>query len=603
MSIYSVLRKKKEEEEASKPSSIFSVLNKQAMSQGQALDLADQQLDEMNGPAAVPTPKPEYPLLERAVGAGENLLTLLTGATSGAVGHMAGTVAGIPKAIIDGDIGTPEGVRTVRDAADTVGGLLTYEPKTGAGKEYAGEIGDFYGENLWPLEATVGYPAGQGLVQPVRTMQIRNARQSTLEGASAARATDAARREAQSQELPIPFEGEAQLTRGQLERDFEQLQFEREQAKIGATGKPLRDREAAQAEVYGKNLDDMQEAVSEGVRYGDDFEQGSVVGAKVQQQKDTDWANVGEAYNVARAQGELDSPVIMQSLPKAFFTLKEKLGHLSPEIDALIAGAKDLGMKWDSHHGEFHPTAPVDAYVKLREQVSSGLPNDRKGRLIARTLKQAIDEDLQSVDSGPLFKQAQDKARRFYDTYDDNPLMEKVTEGPAEKIFKSIKTADNERVTALRDNMIQSEGGAQQWRGIQGRFLKDLADRTLNPNVRDANGNPGVKPAELNKWITELEQSGKMDIIFDKQTQEKLYTLRDVAQDLFTTPPGSVNYSNTASALANFTSIMMEMGQFGLTGVPLPLVHAGRAWKQNKASKKLERKISNSLYPKGTANE
>ena len=599
MSKYSYFRKSEEKDQPAKRPKYKGF---DGSSQSAQLDLADQQMDALDGPQVQPEPKKEYPLLEKAIGSGENLLTLLTGATTGAVGHMAGTVAGIPKAIIDGDFGTPEGVQTVRDAASQVGSLLTYEPKTEAGKDIAGTVGDFYGEHLWPLEATAGYPAGQGLIQPIRTMQMRNARQSTLEGASAAQATDAARRGAQAQELPIPFEGDSQLTRGQLERDFEQLQFEREQAKIGATGQALREREAAQAATYGKNLDDIQEQVSGGVRYGDDFEQGTVVSTKVQGQKAADWADVGEAYNVARAQGEMDAPVLQQQLPKAFEELNS-IRHLSPEVDQLLSTADDLGFRAP---GKSNPsvnvwadTVPVDSYVKLREIISQAVPNTRQGKLIASKLKEAIDSDMQAVESGPLFKQAQDKARRFYDTYDDNPLMEKVTEGPAEKIFKSIKTADNERVTALRDNMIQSEGGAQQWRGIQGRFLKDLADRSLNPNARDSNGNPGVKPAELNKWITELEQSGKMDILFDKQTQEMLYTLRDVAQDLFTTPPGSVNYSNTSSALANSLRVLVDLGLTSTLGLPAPLALGSKAIADRRGAKKLDKKINSALYPQG----
>jgi len=598
MSTYSVLRKKKKEEEANRSRSPYSVLNRQGVPQSAALDLADQQMDALDGPQVQPEPKKDYPLLEQAIGAGENLLTLLTGATSGTVGHMAGTVAGIPKAIIDGDFGTPEGVQTVRDAASQVGSLLTYEPKTEAGKDIAGTVGDFYGENLWPLEALAGMPGGQGPVQPLRTMQMRNARQSTLDGASAAQATEAARRQAQAQELPIPFEGDSQLTRGQLDRDFEQLQFEREQAKVGATGQALRDREAAQAATYGKNLDDIQEQVSDGVRYGDDFEQGSVVAAKVQQQKDADWKAVGEAYNVARAQGELDGPVITEHLPRAFEELNS-IRHLSPEVDQLLATADDLGM---SANGKFNRTTSVDNYIKLREIISQAVPNTRQGQLIARKLKDAIDRDMEYsfTESGPLFKQAQAKASKFYETYDENPLMQKVTEGPAEKIFRSIKTGDNKRITALRDNMMQTEAGARQWRGIQGRFLKDLADRTLNPNVRDSNGNPGVKPAELNKWITEMEQSGKMDILFDKQTQEMLYTLRDVAQDLFTTPPGSVNYSNTASALANALGMITDLGLSAGMGLPLPIITGGKLIKDRRAAKKLDNKINSALYPQGT---
>ena len=148
------------------PKSKYSFALSPEFNQKPALDFADQQLDALDGPQVAPTPEQEYPLLSQAIGAGENLLTLLTGATSGTVGHIAGTVAGIPKAIIDGDFGTPEGVKTIRDAATQVGGAMTYEPKTEAGKAIAGEVGDFYGEHLWPLEAAAGIAPVKAPIHP-----------------------------------------------------------------------------------------------------------------------------------------------------------------------------------------------------------------------------------------------------------------------------------------------------------------------------------------------------------------------------------------------------------------------------------------------------
>jgi hypothetical protein len=567
------------------------------------LDEADDQLEKLFGETAKPEPKREYTNLEAAIGAGENLLTLLTGATSGAAGALAGTVAGIPKMFVDGDWGTQEGVDTVRDAMQTVSGLLTYEPKTEAGKEYAGEVADFYGEHLFPFEALAGMPGAQGPTQVIQAVRNQQARQSTLRGASAAQATDATRRQAQAQELPIPFEGESQLTRGQLDRDFEQLQFEREQAKIGATGQALRERESKQAETYGKNLQDAEERLSDGATYGSDWEQGQVVQARVGEQKATDWKEVSDAYNAARAQGELDVPVQQQALPAAFMDLKQKLGHLSPVIDQLINTATDFGFR---AKGEFDPSVnvwadavPVDSYVKLREVISQGVPNDRQGRLIAATLKAAIDKDMNSVESGPLFKEAQAKASRFYSIYDENPLVEKIADPaqPAEKIFQAIRTGGNDRVTELRDRLMQTEDGARQWRGIQGRFIKDLYDQSVNVNTRDSNGVPTVKPAALNRWITEMEKSGKMDVLFDKQTQEFLNTLRDVAQDLFTTPPGSVNYSNTSSALANYMTALLDLSVSSIAGLPLPITMGTKAIVNNRSRKKLDKKISNALNP------
>ena len=50
--------------------------------------------------------------------------------------------------------------------------------------------------------------------------------------------------------------------------------------------------------------------------------------------------------------------------------------------------------------------------------------------------------------------------------------------------------------------------------------------------------------------MSKLDEAGKLSLIFDGGTAQGLRTLSDVAQDVFTAPPGSVNFSNN-SAWAN----------------------------------------------------
>ena len=114
---------------------LFSSVD-QAADRTQAFDLAEGQLSDLFGETVAPTPKKEYSLSQQAIGAGENVLSAITGATTGTLGHIAGTVAGIPKSMLDGDYGTSEGTKTVADSANTLAGLLTYAPRSEAGKEY-----------------------------------------------------------------------------------------------------------------------------------------------------------------------------------------------------------------------------------------------------------------------------------------------------------------------------------------------------------------------------------------------------------------------------------------------------------------------------------
>lgn len=82
-------------------------------------------------------------------GVGETGLTLGTAATSGTVGQVVGTLQGLVKSIASGKFGTAEGADLVEKTANDLVQALTYEPKTEAGKEYAGAVG----EALAPLEA------------------------------------------------------------------------------------------------------------------------------------------------------------------------------------------------------------------------------------------------------------------------------------------------------------------------------------------------------------------------------------------------------------------------------------------------------------------
>ena len=580
---------------------LFSAVD-QAADRTKALDLAESQLADLFGETVAPTPKKEYSLPQKAIGAGENVLSAITGATTGALGHIGGTVAGIPKSMLDGDFGTSEGTKTVADSANTLAGLLTYAPRSEAGKEYQQVVGDVYNTYGAPLEALAGLGAPTG-INPMmaRNMQKARAAERKTQAAedqsiSAARVDDAAARAANATTLPVPFEGQSSLSKGQATRDFEQLQFENEQAKIGTTGEPIRNQRSAQADVFAQNLDQIQETVSDGVRYGSDYEQGQAVAGAVNSQKTSDWAGVSQAYESARSAKELDVPVTVNDLPIALEEIKV-VRHISPEVDGIMNAAKELGILKED--GSFNRWSSVDSYIKLRETITQAMPSSRSGRFVAKKITQGIDADLNRTNSGPLYKAAQKKASEFYRTYDENPVIGKITEGAAEKIYQSIRSGEVDKVRAVRDQLYKSENGISQWKGIQGRFLKDLIEKAFDVNQRDANGKPIIKPAAVNKWIEDLERTGKMDLLFDKKTQENLYTLRDLSQDLFTAPQGSINWSNTSSAIMSTLAVITDLGLTMGTGVPAPLALSANVLSKNRKNKKLQKKIEESINYSG----
>ena len=118
------------------------------------------------------TAKEERSPWDMFVGGFETLGTMLTGATGGALGTAGGTLLGIGEAIADGTYGTQEGVQTVADRASQGGDMLTYSPRTEAGRDYVETAGEF-GEQFAGLEGLAG-PL-QGPLATARTFGPRGA--------------------------------------------------------------------------------------------------------------------------------------------------------------------------------------------------------------------------------------------------------------------------------------------------------------------------------------------------------------------------------------------------------------------------------------------
>ena len=103
------------------------------------------------GPAFPDRPaQPDRTLGETLTGLGEAALTTATGATGGALGFLAGSVEGIAKELT-GQIPQGEGLNIAQERA----GALTFAPRSEAGQEFIGDIGETLGA-LPPVGLTGG---------------------------------------------------------------------------------------------------------------------------------------------------------------------------------------------------------------------------------------------------------------------------------------------------------------------------------------------------------------------------------------------------------------------------------------------------------------
>lgn len=222
------------------------------------------------------TAKPEANFIQDAVGLAETIGTLGTGATTGTLGYIQGVGTGLVDSIAAGEFGTQKGVERVADAAARYSQRGTYIPKTQAGQEIAGAVGEaaaMLPPTLAAFSPTQLAGASQSFknamqVAPTAIVDSAQTAKQTMQSAmpqSSVRSMGAAevdggleaQRRARAANQPVPM----QLSKGQATQDFAQQQFERETAKRPEEGAPIRefmnDQLSRAAQNFDAYLDDI----------------------------------------------------------------------------------------------------------------------------------------------------------------------------------------------------------------------------------------------------------------------------------------------------------------------------------------------------------
>jgi hypothetical protein len=123
---------------------------------------------------------------------------------------------------------------------------------------------------------------------------------------------------------------------------------------------------------------------------------------------------------------------------------------------------------------------------------------------------------------------------------------------------------------------------------LRGAVAEKIRDEATKGVGRDINGKPYVSTAALDKIITNLDKSGKLEYIFGKKGAEHYRTLNEVTKDLQTTPQGAVNTSGTTSTLLAALGEMAVAG--ATTGVPVPVAVIGKhLYGKHKTKQKLNK--------------
>lgn len=586
------------------------------------------QIPDAQVPETVPAPG-QPSIGEQLIGAGEAALAAGTGAIGGTVGMIGGTLKGLAEQILSGQFGTPQAARLVEQSAAKDAQALTYAPRTQAGQEQLQAVGQAMQQILpiTPLTGELGMiaqgaraaqpamQAGAGIateaaqqaaqaVRPAVQRAVTAVREKVTpaqRGSVGAAATpDSLRRQAMAEELPVPIK----LTKGQSQRDFRSMEMERERlAKNPEIGEPLRERFAQQNKQLIQNMDafiDMTGAQAPDLR-----SIGVSVTEALRSRAAKDKAQIRTLYKEAEKAGELAAPV--DFAPVADYLNQNRAGRSSAPILQTIADelkVQEVGGGALAEGTVSAGTVTLQQAEKIRAAINRfAKQNDPNDLRVASELKALIDAQTEGA-GGNLYSKARAERARYAQNYENIGIVKNMLgtkRGSIDRVIaledvlnRSVvsPTASLDSVRQIR-RLLQTEGekGMQAWRELQGGVLTHIRDQTLKNVATDTLGNKIFSAAQFEKALKPLIESGKLDFIFGKQGAAKLQLLNDVAKDVLTVPPGTVNTSGTGAAIAALAdSILIAM-----SGVPAPVTTLARVGIKQIKDAKLKAEVKKAL--------
>jgi hypothetical protein len=586
-------------------------------------------ISQIPGEPGVPIPAPTVytpPTMgERVVGAGEAALTTATGATGGFAGMIGGTLEGLAQAILTGQFGTQDAVRLVQQKAMERAGQLTFAPRTEAGQEAVEFVGEVAGQ-LPPFVPVIGQ-AGQ-ITQAARAGMIP-AEAAARRGVQIAREAPAMVREAIA-EVPsmvrpgrasvgaaatpdelrrvavaeqLGFTGPAGLTAGQRTRNFADLQFEKEAAKLGEEGAPLRQRVGNQTQNFIQQFDAMVDRTEPMLVEPRDI--GKVVSRAVVNKAEVARKRVKAAYDKAAEEGAMLEPVTLDNLATAAADIQRFEG-VAGNVSPIRREAVRLGILVEDADGNLVPQAkPIADTELLRQFVNEATDwTDKRQALMAKRINNAIDAGTEGK-GGEAYKAARKLRENFANEFENVGLTAKLLStkrGTNERAIafdevfdKVVINAPLEEMNKVRTTLITAgPEGKAAWNEMKAGAVRYIKDRSLSTAQRDEMGNPLLSPDKLNATIRTLDREGKLDSLFGKKQAQQLRDLGEISIDIYTAPPGAVNFSNTASALRVALDSLLT---FGITGVPAPAATALREASKYVKNRETKARIRKALEP------
>lgn len=582
------------------------------------------QLDAQGHVIQTQQPLPEPTLGEKLIGLTEAARAIPAQAAMGMGGYLKGTADALLGMIVsdktDAYARAREGTQILQAEMEKAA-AAAYQPKTRAGQEmtqtametmaalppFMPELAPLAGAAAMPKAGTMAaqevkaaaQEAGSAAAQKAKTAvketvaPIQQAASETVAGLKEimAKPEEAVGRSVGAAQTPaelerrtraemLGFTGESGLTKGQATRNFADLQFEKESAKLPEEGAPLRERVENQTATliskFDGMVDQLQPFTVDPREIGLGVDKALVNRAEIRRKQ------IRSLYKKAEEAGDMAAPVTMEPLASRFEDLSRFEG-VSPNIKTIRNEAQRLGAIATDDAGNIVPgTISVNDAEVLRQFVNEATDwTNRRESLFAKRITSAIDDATEDA-GGALYKAARRSRKQFADEFENAGLTAKLIgtkRGSDERkialgdVFdKIIVMSPIEEMNKTRGTLLKAgPEGKQAWQDLKAAGIDYIKEKALSPSQRDARGNPLLSPDKLQKTIRIMDKRGKLESLYGKKQAQNLRDLADIATDIYTAPPGAVNTSNTASALQVALDSVLT---FGLTGIPAPAATA-----------------------------
>lgn len=557
-------------------------------------------------------------ILGRIGGAAETVASLGSGMLSG----MLGNVYGVGKSVADGQFGTQAGVQAAQKTAEEYAARNTYQPRTDTGKlgvqqfaaaaaplhdlvgipipelnaaaraasSSAGAVRNLAGANA----AAVGAQDAAAAAGAGKLSDLVRAPKPAMPGVGAAETAEATLRAQRFANMRAPMKP----TKGILTRSIDDVQFEREAAKR-PEGKALDNRFAELNEGMGQHMDALIDET--GATASSARATGKAVTSALETKKAAKKQEINAAYKAARESGEMAELVDVGSLG-SFVEKNRAAAKNAPVISAI----EDEVQRLSGGSGKIS----VNDMEELRKMVGKlsepGTPNSTFGKEAMKLIDQATDGK-----GGPAYQQA----RRLYENYSkefkDRDVVDRLLRtkrGTKDRAVAYEDVADSILLDGSLDDMKHAfrvleahpkgtapevvAAGQQAAKELRGAAAAKLKERMFSNAGADSKGNVVGSEAQIKRIVNELDKDGKLEYLFGKKGAEEIRDTVQVATDLYSTPKGTVNSSNTASAMEKILDKMA--GTFG--GTPV-FGHAIKYGAKKLESRNYTKRVNAALEP------